>query len=578
MVAAAMAALAARAHQHTATCSEGLCLLSSATLNALSVAAARPAETPDLVLYNGIIYTVDPARPRVEAVAIKGERILAVGSGKEMRALAGPSTKQVDLKGRFAMPGFNDAHIHLANGGQARLAVELTGSRTLAEFQQRIRARLNDYKPGEWVTGRGWDHTIWPVKKFPTRWDLDAVSAQHPMIFTRVDGHVAVANSLALQKAGVTKETPNPPGGEIERGPDGEATGMLLERAQGLVRRVVPEITPAQRRRGLELALAEAARHGITSVQDNSGWEDFLLYEELKKEGKLTLRVTEWLPFTAPLDRLEEMRKRGGTADPWLRTGALKGVADGTLGSRTAHMLAPFADDSSKSGIPIIPPDQLRQMAIERDKAGFQIAIHAIGDAANRSALDAFSAARAANGRRDSRHKIEHAQVIAISDIARFRELGVVASMQPCHHTSDMRWAGQRLGPERSRGAYAWDSLLKNHVTLAFGTDYPVEPLNPMIGLWACVTRKMLPDAPPGGPAGAWVPEEAISLDECISSYTLGSAYAEFAEKDKGQIQPGKLADIVVLSNDVTQVTPERILKTEVLMTFVGGRLVYKKK
>jgi len=309
-------------------------------------------------------------------------------------------------------------------------------------------------------------------------------------------------------------------------------------------------------------------------VQDNSGWDDFLMYEALKKEGKLTVRVTEWLPFTAPLAQLEQMRRRGGTSDPWLKTGALKGVVDGTLGSRTAAMLEPFSDDASTCGILRIPVDELKRLAVERDKAGFQIALHAIGDAANRAALDAFAAARAATGARDARHKVEHAQVVAPEDFARFRELDVVASMQPCHETTDMRWAQDRVGPERAKGAYAWRSMQKNGVRLAFGTDYPVEPLDPMIGLYACVTR----ERPEGGPAGGWIAQEKISIDDCIQAYTAGAAYAEFEEANKGQLVPGQFADIVVLSADVTKIPAKEILQTQAIATIAGGRVVYEKK
>jgi hypothetical protein len=342
----------------------------------------------------------------------------------------------------------------------------------------------------------------------------------------------------------------------------------------GLVWRQVPKMTAEQRRRGIELALAEAGQLGVTSIQDNSDWQDFLVYEQLKKEGKLTVRVTEWLPFTEPLERLEEMRRYGGTTDPWLRTGALKGVMDGTLGSRTAAMLAPFSDDPSTSGILRLEAERTRQLAIERDKAGFQIALHAIGDRANRVALDAFAAARAAHGKRDARHRIEHAQVVAPGDFQRFADLDVIASMQPCHESTDMRWAEARVGPERAKGAYAWNSMRKRGVRLAFGTDYSVEPMDPMIGLYACVTREL----PSGGPHGGWQPQEKLSIDECISDYTLGSAYAEFAENDKGQIAAGKLADMVVLSADVTKIPPPQILKTRAEVTIVGGRVVYERK
>jgi len=543
--------------------------------------AARPpasaessqAEPPSLLLINGVIYTGDPARPRAEAVAVDGERIVAVGSNSKIRALAGSKTRVVDLQGRFAMPGFNDAHIHLANGGQSKLEVDFEGAKSLAEFQKRIRARLKEYKPGEWVTGRGWDHTLWPGQRFPTRHDLDAVSKDHPMIFRHVSGHVAVANSRALEIAGITKATKDPPGGEIERDAPREPTGMLKETAMELASRRVPPLTPARRRRGIELALAEAARFGVTSMQDNSSWADFLVYEQLKKEGKLTARITEWLPFLEPLDRLEQMRRQGGTTDPWLKTGALKAVTDGALGSRTAALLAPYSDDPPNSGILRIEPEQLKRMAIERDQAGFQLAFHAIGDLANRVCLDAFAAVRAANGPRDRRDRVEHAQVVALEDIPRFAELGVTASMQPCHETTDMRWAEARLGPQRSRGAYAWNSILRRGTRLAFGTDYPVEPINPMRGLYACVTREL----PEGGPPGGWQPQEKISLDDCIRAYTVGSAYAEFEEGKKGQIAPGQWADIIVLSADLTKLRPKEILRTQVLQTFVGGRLVYQK-
>lgn len=567
------AVLAARPAVVKRTCGALLCFWTGSSASAAGV--AQQAEFADLVLLNGNIYTVNPQQPRVEAVAIRGEYIVAAGSSAEVRQWAGPHTRVIDLGGKFVMPGFNDAHIHLANGGAAKLSVDLTGAASLEELQERIRARLGDYQPGEWITGRGWDHTLWDPPRFPTRADLDAVSREHPMIFTRVDGHVAVANSLALQVAGITRETPNPAGGEIQRDSlTGEPTGLLKESAMGLVTRAVPDRTPAQRRRGIELALEEAARLGVTSLQDNSAWEDFLVYKELRQEGKLTARITEWLPFGAPLEQLMQMRREGGVRDPWLKTGALKGITDGTLGSRTAAMLEPYADDRSTRGILRIPPDDLRRMVMERDAAGFQIALHAIGDSANRAALDAFEAARRHNGRYDSRHRIEHAQVVAPQDFARFASLGVIASMQPVHESTDMRWAEQRLGPERSRGAYAWRTMLRHGVRLAFGTDYPVEPLDPRRGLYACITREL----PEGGPAGGWIPEEKISLEECIEAYTLGSAYAEFEELNKGQIVAGKYADLVVFAADLTRVPPRVLLTTPAVMTIVGGRIVYEKQ
>ncbi len=552
-------------------------------LTLAALAAVRPGsgagralvpEPPSLILLNGVIYTGDTSRPRVQAVAIRGEIIVAAGATAEMHRLAGPSTRIVDLQGRFAMPGFNDAHIHLANGGQAKLAVDLEGAKSLVEFQSRIRARLGEYREGEWIVGRGWDHTLWRVQNFPRRADLDEVSTKHPMLFMRIDGHVAVANSLALRRAGITKKTKDPAGGVIERDAAGAPTGMLEEKAVPLVSQKVPPLSAAQRRRAIEFALAEAARFGVTSIQDNSDWEDFLVYEQLKKEGKLTARITEWLPFLEPLPRLEQMRRQGGTSDPWLKTGALKVLVDGSVGSRTAAMLAPYTDDPSTSGILRVEPERLKQMAVERDKAGFQLAFHAIGDRANRVALDSFAAARDANGPRDRRDRIEHAQVVAPEDFARFAELGVIASMQPVHESTDMRWAEARVGAARSRGAYAWRSMLQRGVRLAFGTDYPVEPVNPLRGLYACVTREL----PSTGPPGGWQPQEKISLEECIRAYTAGSAYAQFEEGKKGQIVPGQYADIVVLSADLTRIPAPELLRAKVVQTFVGGRLVYEKK
>jgi hypothetical protein len=349
--------------------------------------------------------------------------------------------------------------------------------------------------------------------------------------------------------------------------------------AMSLVFRKIPEVSAEQRRRGIQLALAEAASFGVTSIQDNSGWNDFLIYQELKKEGKLPIRISEWLPFLAPLEKLEDMRKQGGTTDLWVRTAGLKGVVDGALGGRTAAMIAPYSDLASTSGILNIPEEKLKQMAVERDAAGFQINLHAIGDRANRAALDAFEAAkksREAKGTAkgwDPRHRVEHAQIVALDDIPRFGSLHVIASMQPSHQTTDSRWALDRVGPERVKGAYAWKSMQRAGARLAFGTDYPVEPITPFRGLFACVTREV-----DGQPGSTWQPQEKISLDDCIKAYTADSAYADHLENEKGRIAVGQLADIIVLSNDVTQIPPAQILRTDVLMTFVGGRLVYEKK
>jgi predicted amidohydrolase YtcJ len=530
------------------------------------------AKTAVTIYRNGRIYTNDPASPWAEAMLVRGEEILAVGDNDEVSALADAGAKAVDLEKHFVMPGFNDAHVHIAGAGEDWIAVRLNGVKSVAELQKRLAEGAAQHKEGEWIRGSGWDHTFWPDKKFPNRQQLDEVSPKNPVMLTHISGHVAVANSLALQLAGINKTTPNPAGGEIERDAAGEATGMLKEgAAMGLVDSKIPPPSMEQRRRGIELALADVAQHGVTSVQDNSAWEDFLTYRAIKNDGKLSVRITEWLPFAAPLGKLEQMRRDGGTTDPWLRTGALKMVTDGALGSRTAAMLAPYSDDPSTSGIMTIEPEKLRALAIERDKAGFQLNFHAIGDRANHVALDVFEAAAKANGPRDRRDRIEHAQVVAASDFPRFARLQVIASMQPSHQTSDMRWAEQRVGPERIKGAYAWATMEKFGIRLAFGTDYDVEPIAPFRGLYACVTREL----PTGGPQGGWQPQEKISLDDCIRAYTGGSAYGEFMEGKKGELKAGEFADFIVLSKDLTKVEPSEYVGTKVLRTVVGGRTVY---
>ena len=534
--------------------------------------SAAHAATQVTIYRNGRIYTNDPASPWAEAMLVRGEEILAVGDDDEVSALTDTGAKTVDLEKHFVMPGFNDAHVHIGAAGRDWIAVRLNGVTSAAELQKRLAEGVAQHKEGEWITGSGWDHTFWPDKKFPNRQELDAVSPKNPVILMHISGHVAVANSMALQIAGINKATPNPSGGEIERDATGEPTGTLKEgAAMSLVGSKIPSPSLEQRRRGIALALADVAQHGVTSVQDNSAWEDFLTYRAIKNDRKLTVRITEWLPFPAPLAQLEQLRREGGTTDPWLRTGALKMVTDGALGSRTAAMLAPYSDDSSTSGIMTMEPERLRALAIERDKAGFQLNFHAIGDRANRVALDVFEAAAKANGPRDRRDRIEHAQVVAASDFPRFARLQVIASMQPSHQTSDMRWAEQRVGPDRVKGAYAWATMQKFGVRLAFGTDYDVEPITPFRGLYACVTREL----PSGGPPGGWQPQEKISLDECIRAYTSGSAYGEFMEGKKGELKAGEFADFIVLSKDLTKTVPSEWVNTKVLRTVVGGQTVY---
>ena len=570
---------------------------------AVAPAAVAPSaqRRVSLVLTNGKIFTADARGTVAEAVAVDNERIVAVGTNAEIaRGYAGART--VDLGGRLVTPGFNDAHLHFIGGGLSLLRVELVGAQTLAEAKRRISAKVRELPPGAWILGRGWDHTLWGGQ-WPTRADLDAVAPNNPVFVQRVDGHVSWANTLALTKASVTRETRAPEGGEILHDADGQPTGILKETAAALVGRVVPEPSRAERMQAAERALAEARRYGITSIQDNSGYESVELYRELLQAGKLTVRVAEWGNFEDTVEKLKAQRAEFAShkIDPLrLRLTALKGYVDGTLGSRTAAMLAPFADDPQNSGIPRRPPEELTRMVVERDAAGFQIALHAIGDRANRMALDGFKAAmsnprdvgvalqvdksvsgtevermkRAAEREHAARrHRIEHSQVVAPADFARFRDLGVVASMQPSHAISDKRWAQDRLGEYRVQGAYAWHMMRSFGVRVAFGTDWPVEPINPYLGLYAAVTRQ----STEGDPAGGWWPQERLSVADAIRCYTVESAYASYEEKEKGHLAPGLLADLTVHSRDLLTIKPEEMLQTETVMTILGGRVVYEK-
>jgi predicted amidohydrolase YtcJ len=534
-----------------------------------------PPLHPTTYYLHGRIYTNDPKHPWAEALAVRDEKILCVGTLTHVLLECGgaESSDVVQLNGHFVMPGFNDAHVHLGGAGRDKMSIALNGASSLSDVVKLVEAAVSKHQSGEWILGSGWDQTRWPDAKYPTRLDLDRVAPNNPVYLEHVSGHIAVANSLALKHAEIFPDTPNPPGGEIERFEDGEPTGILKENAETMVTQRIPDPPEAERRQGIELVLEELARNGVTSVQDFSQWDDFHVYVKLKQDKKLTVRITEWLPFELPSDTLQNMRAEGGTTDPWLKTGALKAFLDGALGTRTAALLAPYSDDPSTSGILRMDPEKLKSMAIERDRLAFQLAFHAIGDKANHLALDTFESMTRANPPRDRRDRIEHAQVVAPEDMKRFGELHVIASMQPSHETNDMRWAEKRLGPERSKGAYAWNSLQKSGAVLAFGTDYDVEPVTPLRGLYACVTRAGMD----GQPAEGWMPQEKLPLPDCITAYTTGSAYAEFMDGKKGELKVGEYADFVVLSQDLTKIPPGEFLKTEVLRTVVGGRIVYQK-
>jgi predicted amidohydrolase YtcJ len=564
-------------------------------LVAVSLSLGQTTPTPannkpkaDIIFIHGNVYTGVPSDTpfasilRQEAIAVRGDRILAVGKTIDIEKMKGPETQVIDLDGHFVMPGFNDAHLHLADAGQQKLEVDMEGVKSLDEFRERVRKKVEESKPGEWIVGGGWDETLWPVKTLPTRWDLDEVAAGHPILLDRVDGHLAVANTRALQLASITIASHDPQGGHIDRNENGEPTGLLRDTAQQAVRTVIPKPTHEIMREGIVVALADLAAHGVTSAQDYSPeWENFQIYEDLEKEGKLTARISEWLPFNDSIDELTKKRNSHPQSDLMLHTGMLKGFMDGSLGGHTAALLQPYADDPNNSGLPRYDPDKLDAMTKERVLAGFQIGFHAIGDKGVQMALDAFSEAetsakdahvKAADGGNDYRLRIEHAQVTTPAQIARFKELKIVASMQPSHVLSDMRWAQARLGPKRAATAYAWAAFLNKGVPLAFGTDYPVEPVTPFRGLYAAVTRKS------ENGKQTFFPEQRITMDQAIAAYTTGSAFAEFEEKEKGKLAAGMLADFVVLDRDVTAVSPEKILGTKVLRTVVGGKTVYEAK
>lgn len=561
-------------------------------LNLLLAACMSQAQTADVIFTHADIYSGghfstpdDPFSategPRASAIAVAGGKIVAIG-GDEVLSHKGPKTQVVDLDGKFVMPGFNDAHCHLASGGQEKLEVNLVGTHSLDEMKQRIAERARTTRPGEWILGRGWDHTLWQSQQLPNKHDLDAVTAGHPGFFVRIDGHIAVANSGALKIAGLDRNSKDLPGGHADRDSSGELTGIVREQTKDAFYKVIPPISAAQRRKGLELALAEASSWGLTSAQDNSDWEDFLVYDELRREGKFPLRIAEWLRFNNPVPTLKQQRAHNSVKDPMLHTTQLKGFMDGSLGSRTAALLQPYSDDPQNAGLPQYEQANLTKMTVERARAGFQIGFHAIGDRGVNMALNAFEEAlrqartshfatpAGANSPLDFRFRIEHAQIVALGDIPRFRELNVIASMQPNHLLTDMNWAESRIGTDRAKTSYAWAEFLKTPGHLAFGTDYPVEPITPFRGLYAAVTRM--------NEAGTrtYYPEQKLNIHQAIYAYTWGAAYAEFEEKTKGILAPGYLADFVVLDRDITRVAPADILRTRVLRTVLGGKTVYQ--
>ena len=541
-----------------------------ATLNA----NAQSQPSASLIVTNAAVYTVDKQHLKAEAVAVIKERIVAVGSQTDIDLWRGPQTKVIDAGGKLLLPGFNDAHVHFVQGGAQLDQVQLTDAATPEEFAKRMAAQVKKTPKGEWILGGRWDETKWPKPELPTKDFVDPVTGATPIFVERYDGHEALANSAALKLAGINAKTPDVPGGVIVRDASGNPTGILKDAAMALIYKAIPPMTPEQRIRAARGALKHAASLGVTSVQHmNPEFADVAAYSELAEKGELTTRI-----YAVPMETDWRDQAKVGIRHAWgstyLRLGAVKGYADGSLGSRTAYMFAPFADDPGNHGLlsdEMHPPGVMRDRLMQADAAGLQLRVHAIGDRAISMMLDIFGDIEKDHGYHDQRFAIEHAQHMAQKDFERFAKLHVIASMQPYHAIDDGRWAEPRLGHDRARYSYAWRSFLDNGVTLAFGTDWPVAPLDPMVGLYAAVTRATLDGKNPGG----WIPEEKITLPEAVEAYTMGAAFAEFQERDKGSITPGKLADMVILSDNIFDLKPEAIRNVEVKTTIVGGKVVY---
>ena len=537
-----------------------------------TLAQSRPAA--DLIIRNAKIWTVDSSRPEAEAVAILGDRVVAMGSNREVEAWHGPGTKIVDASGKRLLPGFNDAHVHFTSGGEQLEQVELNDATSAQEFARRIEERAHKTAKGEWILGGRWDETKWTPAQLPTKELIDGFTLDIPVAIDRYDGHMILANSAALQLAGITAQTADPPGGVIVRDAQGNPTGALKDAASDLVYKVIPPPSHDQRRHAVERALAHAASLGVTSVQDmNPEFADIAIYTELLEEGKLTTRIYA-APLIPQVDDLAKIGLRRSFGGPYLRLGALKSYADGSLGSRTAYFFEPFSDQPTNRGLlsdGMHPISLMRDRMMKADAAGLQLCTHAIGDAGISTILDLYSEIEEAHGARDRRWRIEHAQHMAAKDFDRFKLLHVIASMQPYHAIDDGRWAEGRIGHDRASRTYAFRTFLDHGVRLAFGTDWNVAPLNPMLSLYAAVTRATLDGKNPGG----WFPEQKLTVKESIEAYTLGSAYAEFQDKEKGSISPGKLADMVLLSDDVLAIDPVKIRDVKVLKTWVGGTLIY---
>ncbi len=534
---------------------------------------ARAQSSITLLFINGKIWTGNAQEKEAEAVAIAGNRIMAVGTTSEMLNLKRPDTPVIDLEGKRVLPGFNDAHVHFYYGGANLTGPQLRYSKSQEEFRDTLAEFARHQPTGRWITGGNWDHENWTPARLPTRQLIDPVTRNWPVFVDRLDGHMSLANSVALKLAGIDKNTKDVPGGVIVRDANGNPTGILKDAAQGLVERVIPAPSQEEIRNAIHAAQNYANAQGVTSVQDMSAAPDvFRAYQTMLHNGELRVRISGHQPLPN-WQRLADVGVLADFGNEYLHIGGVKGFADGSLGSTTALFFQPYLDAPNTSGIPsaeLVDPQKMWSNIENADAAGLQIAIHAIGDKANNTILGFYGRLEIKHGERDRRLRIEHAQHLLPSDIPRFAQLHVIASMQPYHCIDDGRWAEKRIGPERAKTTYAFRSLLDAGTTLAFGSDWDVAPMSPLMGIYAAVTRRTLDGKHPDG----WVPEQKITVEEAVGAYTMGSAYASFEERIKGSIEPGKLADLVVLSQDIFTIDPVKIADTKVYLTVFDGKII----
>jgi predicted amidohydrolase YtcJ len=539
-----------------------------------SIRAENTLMAADLIVVNATVHTMDAAQPTAEAVAVLGNRIVAVGSTAEIRQLAGTRTRVVDAEKRLVLPGFNDAHVHFLMGGFQLANVDLRDAKSPQEFADRIHRFAEKLSQGQWIIGGEWDHERWPGAPLPTKELIDAATINHPVFVSRLDGHMALANSLALKMASVTRETKDVSAGFIVRDQAGEPTGLLKDAAMSYVEKVIPDNTFEEKLAAARAATDYAAKLGITSVQDMSTGADMAVYQALLDRGELKTRIYGMTPLSR-WERLGNAGIRAHFGNDMLRIGGLKAFSDGSLGSSTAFFFEPFIDEPGNHGLPgpdMFPEGILLKRALEADRAGLQLITHAIGDQANQQILDIYKEVTEKNGPRDRRCRIEHAQHLRPNEIPRFGAQQVIPSMQPYHAIDDGRWCEGRIGAERCKTTYPFRSLLDSGATLAFGSDWTVAPLDPLTGVYAAVTRRTSDGKHPKG----WIPEQKLTVEETVRAYTVGSAFAEFMEESKGTLTPGKLADIVMLDGDIFKIDPAEILNTHVLLTIMDGRVVYE--